>query len=261
LQVSGDRARITHTSNGTRVKDRIPLIAAISAELFAIATAWFFVTGNNGFGSGDLPAMSIWSVPLALLVYLAFKGILRRFSRLSPLALYIILIIGGGALGFVTTALAVSLLGGAFFAFSFPVFVCWVLSGALAGLVAALLSAPSSWLAGVVAILVLCFGMAGLFDYASAPGQNIRVALQPGLSQDDQQRFWSEVIGTPGNKPTEHGMLDGISGASVAGQEKGSALFVVNLQRRLSSDDTDSILSRIRRSPLVKSAQLIAPNE
>ena len=236
---------------------RIPLIAAVSAELFSVGIAVGFLAHNDWFGSGDLTAMVFWSLPLALLVYFGFTGILRSF-QLSPAARHLTLTLVGAFLGFVTMAFAVMILGPAIAAFSFPVFICWVVAGASAGFAAAVLSSPSRWLVGAVPVVLVWYALIQLSHFASAPEVQILVALQPGLSASDEQRFWTDVIGTPGLHGTGHGMLDGISAASAAGHEKGAALFVVSLQRRVDAQRAESIISLIRRSPLVRSAQLVA---
>jgi hypothetical protein len=161
-------------------------------------------------------------------------------------------------LGITTTVLASLILGGWVMAFSFPVLFCWVVAGLLAGVVAAWLMSPKSWPAAIALTTLIIFALFRANVYAQAPEPRLRVVLAPGLNSYDVNRFWQEVIGSPGPHPGEHALLDGISGAGVAGYENESTVIVVSLSKHLRADRRDVILAKIRQSPLVRSASLMS---
>jgi hypothetical protein len=236
------------------LKHRVPALAALSAELFAVGIATSYPATNNWFGAGDLPAMVILSLPLVLLVYFSFRTATRRIVSSREGVRYLVLPSIGALLGIITTVLASLILGGWILAFSFPVLFCWVVAGLLAGVVAAWLMSPKTWPIAVALTTLIIFALFRASVYAQAPEPRLRVVLAPGLNSNDVNRFWQEVIGSPGRHPGEHALLDGISGAGVADYENGSPVIVVSLSKHLRADRRDVILARIRQSPLVRSA-------
>jgi hypothetical protein len=235
------------------LKHRVPALAAFSAELFAVGIATSYTATNNWFGAGDLPAMVIWSLPLVLLVYLSFRTATRRLASSPEGVRYLVLPLVGGLLGIITTVLASLILGRWLLAFSFPVLFCWVVAGLLAGVVAAWLMSAKTWPIAVALTPLIIFALFRASVDAQAPEPHLRVVLAPRLNSNDVNRFWQEVIGSPGRHPGEHSLLDGISGAGVADYENGSPVIVVSLSKHLRAGRRDVILTRIRQSPLVRS--------
>jgi len=213
--------------------------------------------------SGDIPAMVFWSLPLSLLVYFTFRGLLRRIVFASAPISYLVLTLTGAVLGIASTAIALLFLGGWIFAFGFPVLYCWVIGGALAGITASLLSTPSRWpvafALSVAFVLLAMFAFPRLESYANSPEPQVRVTLKPGLSPQDEQRFWTEVIANPDK--SENGLLEGVSGGAVGGHENGSAIFIVTLRRHLSDGDVASVLTKLRSSPLVHDVRQLSTND
>ena len=241
----------------TQSNRAVPIVAAITAGASAVAMAKGYIVANNGFGSGDIPAMVTWSVPLALLVYLCFRPITRRISSSSGVWAYLLMAPVGAVVGLIWTIMASLVLGGYMAAFSFPIVLCWVGGGILAGLVAALMTAPKWWPMAIAVSLLTVFVFARATSYAqSSPSHAIRVVLAPGLSNSDVDRFWREVIGGANPKASGHVLADGIAGAGVADYQDGSPVIMVDLRSRISDERRDSILAMIRRSPLVRSASL-----
>jgi hypothetical protein len=236
------------------LKHRVPALAAFSTELFAVGIATTYLATNNWFGAGDLPAMVIWSLPLVLLAYFSFRTATRRMVSLPEGVRYLALPLIGALLGIITTGLASLILGPWILAFSFPVLFCWVVAGFLGGVVAAWLMSPETWRIAVALTTLIIFALVRASVYAQTPEPRLRVVLAPGLNSDDVNRFWQEVIGSPGPHPGEHSLLDGISGAGVADYDNGSPVIVVSLRKHLRADRRDVILARIRQSPLVRSA-------
>lgn len=243
------------------MKPGVAAIAAVSAELFALAIATSFLAANNWVGAGDLTAMVVWSLPLVLFVRLAFGPVLRRMAAAPIYLRYLVLTLLGALLGTIWTSLAYMVLGGWIFAFSFPVLLCWVGGGLLAGVLAGWLTSPRSWPAAVVLTSLTVLALVGTTVYANAPESRVRVVLAPGLTDSQVQQFWEEVIGEKTVRTRGHSMRDGISGAGVVGYEKGAPVIEVSLQRHLRAGQRDSVLAMIRRSQLVREANLVSEND
>jgi hypothetical protein len=243
------------------VKPGVAATAAVSAELFALAIATGFLAANNWFGAADLTAMVVWSLPLVLLVRLAFGPVLRRMTA-SPIYLrYLVLTLLGALLGIVWTSLVYMVLGGWIFAFSFPVLLCWVGGGLLAGVLASWMTSPKSWPTAFVLTSLTILALVATTAYANAPKSRVRVVLAPGLTDSQVQQFWEEVIGEKTVRTRGHSMRDGITGAGVVGYERGAPVIEVSLQRHLRAAQRDSVLAMIRRSQLVREASLVSEND
>ncbi len=104
---------------------------AFFASAWGVAAA--VVAANGGFGSGDLPAFALWSVPPALLLHPLTAGLALASARWHAGATF--LAVGGVAAGFAVawTQLVAFVLGPYVMAFSFPVAFCW-LAGSIVGL-------------------------------------------------------------------------------------------------------------------------------
>ncbi|HJP86751.1 MAG TPA: hypothetical protein VJ852_12215, partial [Gemmatimonadaceae bacterium] len=113
---------------------------------------------------------------------------------------------------------------------------------------------------GVALVLLAMFGFPRLESYANSPEPQVRVTLKPGLTPQDEQRFWTEVIANS-DKSRENGLLEGVSGGAVGGHENGSAIFIVTLRRHLSDGDVASVLTKLRSSPLVHDVRQLSTND
>ena len=103
----------------------------------AVICAVVYLSLNDWFGAGDLPAMLVWSLPLGALVAFTVGRALPRVSGRSQRARIIALAAIGVLTGVIWTFAAALILGGWIGAFSFPVLYCWAIGGLLGGLVAA----------------------------------------------------------------------------------------------------------------------------
>jgi len=103
----------------------------------AVACAALYLSLNDWFGAGDLPAMVIWSLPLGGLVSFSIGRALPRGSRRSQRARTAALGTIGALTGILWTFAAALILGGWIGAFSFPVLYCWAIGGFLGGFAAA----------------------------------------------------------------------------------------------------------------------------
>src|SRR3954471_4643396 len=151
---------------GTR---RSNWLVGIATLLTSIAVAVAYLAKNRWFGIGDLSAMVVWSVPLAILVAV-LTGRLGRSRLISGALLrYLVLVLLGAVAGYLWTLFAAILLGGWIGAFSFPVLFCWVGAGVAGGITAAWLTQPRSWPVAAVLTFAMVLGVARLNAYARAP--------------------------------------------------------------------------------------------
>jgi hypothetical protein len=112
-------------------------IAAVVSIVGAVAAATLYLSLNDWFGAGDLPAMFFWSLPLGALLSLSIRRASPRFGNRSAAVRTAALAAVGAFTGFVWTFAAALILGGWIGAFSFPVLYCWTLGGLLGGIAAA----------------------------------------------------------------------------------------------------------------------------
>jgi hypothetical protein len=206
---------------------------------------------NEWFGAGDLMPMAVWSLPLAGLVYLGVRAASHALAARAALVRYAFLVLVGLLTGIAWTVLAGLLLGGMIHAFSFPVFICWTVGGGLGGAAAAWVPDRRSWPVAVSFVFAATGAMLWFNRWAEIPEPHVRVILAPGTSPVDQNRFWNEVIGIRGRRPTEHRLLDGISGAGITDYEGDQPVITVRFRKQLSQPRRDSLIARIERSQLV----------
>ncbi len=102
--------------------------------LLSVGLASLYVASNDGFGSGDLSAMAIWSIPLAIVCARILPMVHRRLWSRALVIRAILLLLTGAVVGLTWTVIVSMLLGGWIFAFSFPVGLIWLIAGGLSGL-------------------------------------------------------------------------------------------------------------------------------
>ena len=105
--------------------------------MVATACAVLFLSLNEWFGAGDLPAMLAWSLPRGGIVAVLAGRTLRRTSTKSRVVETSALAAVGILAGVGWTFAAAAILGGWIGAFSFPVLYCWGIGGLAGGLAAA----------------------------------------------------------------------------------------------------------------------------
>lgn len=108
-----------------------PLVCLAVSGLFAVG----YVLAQGGFGAGDLTAVLVWTVPLALLLGLLARLSRPLWARFHPLLAWLLAAFLGLGAGLIWTLGAAMLIGPWFGAFSVPVLFCWA-GGGLSGLVA-----------------------------------------------------------------------------------------------------------------------------
>jgi hypothetical protein len=173
------------------------------------------------------------------------------FNRRAASVAYPLAILIGGVFGFLAFVLAAFVLGGWLGAFSFPVFFCWLFGGVI-GLVAVVWAGRrQTWPAAVLVALVAVAVLARANAYAQAPAPRIRVYAKANATPAEVQQIWTDVIGQPHSSGQGHEMLDGLRGASASGRDGAHQVLTVSFRKATSRERRDSIIARIRRSPLV----------
>jgi hypothetical protein len=227
------------------------LVGSVAAWLASIAAAVSYLATNNWFGAGDLYGMAVWSLPLAVLVGLGARSSSAWLNRRPASVAYPIAILIGGGLGFLTSLLAAFVLGGWLGGFSFPVFFCWVFGGVI-GLVSVVWTGRrQTWPAAVLLALAAAVVLARANAYAQAPAPRIRVYAKANATPAEVHQIWTDVIGQPHPSGQGDKMLDGLSGASASGQDGPHQVLTVSFRKATRRARRDSIIARIRRSPLV----------
>jgi hypothetical protein len=234
---------------GVRHSNWVVGLATLSSS---IGVAVAYLATNHWFGSGDLPAMAIWSLPLAAMVAVLTGGLTRASVAAQAWLRYPLLVALGAVLGFLWTVIAAILLGGWIGAFSFPVLFCWVAAGVTGGITAAWLRQPRGWPVATVLMVAVMLSVARLNAYARAPEPRIRVVVKAGATEAEVQRVWTDVLGRRTGRGDEHKMLDGLSSVAASGTEGNSAVLTVSFRKGTSKKERDRLSALIRQSPLVQ---------
>lgn len=226
-------------------------VSGLGALLGSVGGATWYLAGNNWFGAGDLPAMLVWSAPLALLDALLVGSAARRLEGSSGWLRYGVLVPLGATVGVLWSIAAALLLGPWIGAFSFPVLFCWLAGGALGGIGAAAAANTRTWPVAVTLAAAVVLALGQLNAYARAPAPRVRVVVRPDATPDEVQKVWTHVLGRPTGRGDEHYMLDGLQSVAAIGEEGKSAVLEVSFRKGLSREERDSLVALIRRSPLV----------
>jgi hypothetical protein len=232
-------------------------LPGVVAVFGAIAAALMYLASNAWFGAGDLSALIIWSVPLGVILALVLGALARRLVATGAVWPYVALIPTGAVAGYLWTLVVAAVLGPWIGAFSFPVLFCWIAGGVSAGITAAWLLRPRSWPGAALLTVVLLLSLGRLNTYARAPEPRIRVIVKARATPEEVQRVWTDVLGRPTTRPGEHTMLPGLSAVAASGSEGESEVLTVSFEKRTSQRERDSLVSRIRRSPLVARVEVV----
>lgn len=87
------------------------------------------VEAKNGFGSGDLPALAFWTVPLAIAVMFLFPFLIKLNGHGTVPERILGAMFLGALCGFANTILVGFMLGPFAGLFSFSVLLCWIIGG------------------------------------------------------------------------------------------------------------------------------------
>lgn len=223
-------------------------LAAAMAYAASVLAAVAYLASNSWFGSGDLPAMLVYSMPLAAAVY----GVSQLLDTKGPAARYIGALLLGPLLGFLLYVAAAALLGAWIMAFSFPVLFCWTFGGLTGLLVTAWLAQVRSWpVAGIVMLLAVGV-LVKANAYARAPEPRVALYLKPQATAKEVQEVWEQVIGRPSKTGQGFDLPDGISAVGASGHVGDQAILTVSFGKHTSQRTRDSLIALIRQSPLVE---------
>ena len=229
-------------------------IVALATIITAVGSAAIYVALHDGFGRGDLAAMTTWTLPLAFAVSVVMRTLSSRFPNARKMLAYAMFVSAGAILGFLWTVVAALLLGGWIAAFSFPVLLCWVGGGFAGGVTAALLIHPRSWLAAGLLVALCTIVLVRINIYESAPESAIRIVMKQNANEEEVDSMFTDVLGTRTGRaghPDEHSLLPSLSTVSVTGRERANPMIFAQFWRHTSLSTRDSVIARILRSPLV----------
>ena len=136
-------------------------IAATIAWAGSLIGAVEYVASNEWSGAADLSGMTVWSLPLAAVIFVATHVLFgtRRRANSVPSWICWAAILVGPALGVGCFAIAAAFLDG--WRVGFPVFVCWAFGATLGLIAAATISRRQFWPAAVAvsvgALVLLVF--------------------------------------------------------------------------------------------------------
>lgn len=230
---------------------RVAVATLVAVIACAISLSAAYLAATEWFGAGDLRALVLWTAPLAVLEG-AWHGWLTRNASSRSAAVHAALsFIGGTAIGIVWCLAALLLLGPWLGALSFPVLVVWVAAAILGSAAAVWLTAPPTRaFVGVVAVLVLA-GVGLTYRYALTPDPAVRVVVIANATDDEVAAVWKDVLGAHRAPPYENALLPELAGVTRSGYEDGSVVLTVTFWKSVSRAQRDSIVARIRASPLV----------
>lgn len=235
---------------------RGPVVAGLAALAASVGSATCYVYLNDWFGAGDLEAMVYWSLPVAAGVCLA-SGLMLKLAK--PVFRYVSAVCLGLCIGILWSAAAAHLLGGWIFAFSFPVFVCWI-AACVAGLVVTVwVESPRTWAAAVALLGLTVFGTVRSFLYAQEPPPRVVVHLKPGITEGEIDRVWTEVLGETHPGREGHDLKDPISGV-LRDIRDGEVVLVVDFWKGHATA-RDRLLEQVTRSPLIARIEPVDPAE
>jgi len=132
-------------------------LAGVLAWAASLLAAVLYVLPQGATGLADLPEMSLWSVPVAVIISVTAVIIGEATRSWGPFQRSLAAVVIGVAVGLACFAIAVSLRGG--WVVAFPVFVCWAFAGAVGLLGGALTATPRSWPAAIGLSLALLAGL------------------------------------------------------------------------------------------------------
>jgi hypothetical protein len=118
---------------GSRIQSKVWIIlrGAIACLLASSIAAIISLALQDWFGVGDLDAFYYWTTPFTVLTAIIALALNKFTTRRRPLIRYLICGFIGLVLGYVWTMFVAYSLGQWFYAFSFPVGLCWMAGGFL----------------------------------------------------------------------------------------------------------------------------------
>jgi len=235
---------------------RPPLLAALTALATAIGSAAVYLYLNDWFGVGDLRAMIVWSMPVAAGVYLASHLALRPSNTGFR---YLAAVLLGLGIGLVWDVGAAAVLGGWIFAFSFPVFFCWIAASMVGLIVAVWAESPRTWAVAVALLALTGLGTARSFRHAQEPPPRVVVYLKPGITEAEIATVWTDVLGESHPGRIGHDLKEPIASV-LRDVRSGEVVLVVDFWKGHAAA-RNRLLGQVARSALVARIVPMDPSE
>lgn len=222
-----------------------------TALLVSVGYAAVYVAMHDGFGRDDLPALVIWSLPLALGVAVIMNALSARITRASAAVTFVLCAASGAIVGFLWTVLVLLVLGDSIWTFSVPVLWCWVSGGFIGGLAAAWRTHPRSWVVPSVLMVLGAITLVLIKDAATEPERAIRVVIKADANDEEVDSVWMDVLSRRTGRGEEHSLLPSLSSVGGAIKEGRSPVLIAQFLSGTSQHVRDSVIAQITRSPLV----------
>jgi len=244
----------------TRIESppKAAFIAALVFLLMSVAGATVVLAVQDWFGAGDLRAMVLWSTFGATLVFGAVRALGTRSVRWSATKASVVHGVGGLVFGVGWLRLVMGVLGPWILAFSFPVGTIWVIAALVGFGSAALVAHPRRWRLAVVTTLVpIVLWVVGV-RLATATPSDIVVTLKVGVSHEQRESVWDDVLGRPSARGSGHDLLPDIQSVSAFDTDD-RCRYRVSFQPGTRKKRRDEIVQEVERSPLVDRVQDYEP--
>lgn len=232
----------------------LPLVGVAVFYIVSFVSAVVFLALNNWFGAGDIAGLPIQSLPLAFFLFVTSYLFISRTETWKVLYKMLLGIIMGVVFAYAWTFCFALVLGGWFYAISYPIFICWML-GSLACFLTILSVQNSKLILASLAIFGLgIFALSRAYIAASAPEPGLLVLFHEGTSNDQVNEFWSDYICIPTGRGQECALLEEISGAGA--QSRGDHRGVlITFWKNVATGEIERIRGNMLLSPLVYSIE------
>lgn len=236
------------------------LLGIVSFNAVALGSAAAYLAAHNWFGAGDLVGFIVWSLLLTLLAYPVLRVFDRWTRNRRSISAYFAAGASGLLVGFVTTQAISLVLGDWIRAFSFPVGLCLV-AGSLSAFVAStLVRRPRSWPLALAAVAVPLVSVIATTEFFSARPADLLIRFKPGITSEQIETVFSEVLGVPGPDGRSHVLLDGIQTASRADRD-GQVRIRVGFHPGTTVERRGEIVRRILECPFVTRTSDVGASE
>jgi MFS family permease len=227
----------------------IALVAALLFLGLSLGGATLVLAAQDWFGAGDLRALLLWSTIGATLIKGAVGALTTRSIHWGATLASAAHGVAGALFGVAWLKLVAWYLGPWIMAFSFPVGTIWFIAAVVAFVIAAILTHPDGWRPGVGALVVPIAFWFVTVRVVTAKPPDIVVTLKAGVSDEQRESVWSDVLGHPAGHGG-HDLLPGIASVSAWGTKDRSG-YRVGFEPGTRQKGRDDLVEEVKRSPLV----------
>lgn len=238
---------------------RPALLGAVAFGAVSWGLAAAHVAAHGGLGAGDLSGFAFWSLLLALPAYAVLRVFDRRSATWLPGPTYLAAAALGTLAGVASTVVVALVLGGWIGAFSFPVFLCWLVGSLVAFVTVALLQRPTSWPFALPAVALPIVGVVGVLHVVLAQPPDLLIHVKTGTSPQQIETIWTEVLGTPAPSGRGHSHIEGI-GAVSRFDSDAEVRIRVSFQPGTSAERRAEVVQRALESPFVARTSDLEPS-